>query len=519
MGLAESALSLVTVTNVFLALFLYVISKFVYQIVYYRFFHPLSKFPGPFWASVTRLWIAKQNLAETEYLTFHELSKTYGPVVRITPTLLLVSDHSKLPKVYQRNVDKTGHYITGSFGENESLFNMRSHKTHAVFRKHVAGPYSFTNIKSMEPMIDARIREWSDKLNGTFVKSGEAFDFAWWAVYMAYDIISEIGFGAPFGFIEKGEDVGGLIQGFHDGLPAFGFLARLHPFTSWMKTTFMKKYLVATPEDNTGIGVLMRFRDRLIKERIEDINSGKPVNRVDLLQKLIEARTDEGKPLDLEYIRAEVLLVLLAGADTTGTAFQALIQFLLSNPESYDRMMDEIDNATRKGLISDMPQYDEVIEHLPFFVGCVKETMRLCPSAPNIFPRYVPEPGLELYGKFAPAGTEITCNPYLVHRDPALYGEDAEEFRPERWLDAEKAKLYNKYNFAFGYGSRVCLGRDIAMMELFKGPLQFFRQFKPESVKDKPTAQFVVKGGVGYWRDVWLTISKRPQVTPPVSPQ
>ncbi|KAJ5975645.1 hypothetical protein N7481_009352 [Penicillium waksmanii] len=500
MGLAESALSLVSVTNVFLALFLYAISKLVYQIVYYRFFHPLSKFPGPFWASVTRLWIAKQNLAETEYLTFHELSKTYGPVVRITPTLLLVSDHSKLPEVYQRNVDKTGHYITGSFGENESLFNMRSHKTHAVFRKYVAGPYSFTNIKSMEPMIDARIREWSDKLNGTFVKSGEAFDFAWWAVYMAYDIISEIGFGAPFGFIEKGEDVGGLIQGFHDGLPAFGFLARLHPFTSWMKTTFMKKYLVATPQDNTGIGVLMRFRDRLIKERVEDINSGKPVNRVDLLQKLIEARTDEGKPLDLEYIRAEVLLVLLAGADTTGTAFQALIQFLLSNTESYDRMMDEIDNATRKGLISNMPQYDEVIEHLPFFVGCVKETMRLCPSAPNIFPRYVPEPGLELYGKFAPAGTEITCNPYLVHRDPTLYGEDAEEFRPERWLDAEKAKSYNKYNFAFGYGSRVCLGRDIAMMELFKAPP-------------------AVKGGVGYWRDVWLTISKRPQVTPPVSPQ
>jgi hypothetical protein len=54
--------------------------------------------------------------------------------------LLLVSDHEKLPEVYHRNVDKTGHYITGSFGETESLFNMRSHKIHAVFRKHVAGP-------------------------------------------------------------------------------------------------------------------------------------------------------------------------------------------------------------------------------------------------------------------------------------------------------------------------------------------------------------------------------------------
>jgi hypothetical protein len=349
----------------------------------------------------------------------------------------------------------------------------------------------------MEPLIDARIREWSNKLDETFVKTGEPFDFAWWAVYvilylsqtlgptpqvneitnplssyMAYDIISEIGFGAPFGFIEKGEDIGGLIQGFHDGLPPFGFLARMHPFTSWMKTTFMKKYLVATPQDDSGIGVLMRFRDRLITERLDGIQSGKKIDRIDLLQTFLEARTEDGKPLDLEYIRAEVLLVLLAGADTTGTAFQALITFLLSHPESYERMMEEIDNATRKGLLSDVPQYDEVLEHLPFFVGCVKETMRLCPSAPNIFPRYVSEPGLDFYGKFAPAGTEISCNPYLVHRDLSLYGEDADEFKPERWMDPERAKLYNKYNFAFGYGSRVCLGRDIAMMELFKGPLQ-----------------------------------------------
>ncbi|KAI2790843.1 hypothetical protein POX_c03694 [Penicillium oxalicum] len=513
MGLAAQIVSLLTVTNALLSLVAYFVLKLGYQIIYYRFFHPLAAFPGPFWASVTRLWIAKQNLQETEYLTAYDLSKKYGPVVRVTPTLLLVSDHSKLPEIYHRNADKTGHYITGSFGETESLFNMRSHKTHALFRKHIAGPYSFTNIKKMEPMIDARILEWKQKLDDTFVKSGEAFDFAWWAVYMAYDIISEIGFGAPFGFIEKGEDIGGLIQGFHDGLAPFGFLARMHPFTSWMKSTFMKKYLVATPQDDSGIGVLMRFRDRLIKERLDDIQSGKKLERLDLLQTFLDARTEEGKPLDLEYIRAEVLLVLLAGADTTGTAFQALITYLLTHPESYDRMMEEIDTASRKGYLSEVPQYNEVLEHLPFFVSCVKETMRLCPSAPNIFPRYVSEPGLELYGKWAPAGTEITCNPYLVHRDPALYGEDAEDFKPERWMDPEKAKLYNKYNFAFGYGSRVCLGRDIAMMELFKGPLQFFRAYKPEFVKDKPEPKFVVKGGVGYWRDVWLTISKRPQVT------
>ncbi|KAJ5409605.1 uncharacterized protein N7487_003964 [Penicillium crustosum] len=496
MGLAENVLSLVTVTNVILGLVAYVALKFSWQIIYYRFFSPLAKFPGPFWGSVTRLWIAWHNLQETEVPTVYALAQKYGPVVRITPTLLLVSDHEKLPEVYHRNADKTGHYITGSFGETESLFNMRSHKTHAVFRKHVAGPYSFSNIKKMEPLLDARINAWTTKLNEKFAKSGEAFDFAWWAVYMAYDIISEIGFGEPFGFIEKGEDIGGLIQGFHDGLPAFGLLARLHPFTSWIKTTFLKKYLVAKPEDNSGIGVLMRFRDRLIDQRIKDIQDGRKSDRTDLLQTFLDALTEDGKPLDLEYIRAEVLLVLLAGADTTGTAFQAMVQFLLTHPGAYKRMMEEIDNAVRKGLISDMPQR-----------LCVCVRLRRISS-----PRYVPEPGLDLYGRFAPAGTEITCNPYLVHRDPKLYGYDAEEFKPERWLDVERAKLYNKYNFSFGYGSRVCLGRDIAMMELFKGPLQFFRQYRPQTVQGKPGAKFMVKGGIGYWRDVWLTISPRAEV-------
>ncbi|KAL4806077.1 cytochrome P450 [Aspergillus unguis] len=510
MGLGD----LFSVTDLVLLGIAYVAAKFAYQIVYYRFFHPLSAFPGPFWGSVTRLWIAWHNLQETELPTVYDLTKKYGPVVRITPTLLLVSDPKKLPEIYHRNADKTGHYITGSFGETESLFNMRSHKTHAAFRKHAAGPYSFSSVKRMEPLIDLRIRDWLNKMDELYVQTGNAFDFSWWAVYMAYDIISEVGFGAPFGFVEKGEDVGGLIQGFHDGLPAFGLLARLHPFTSWIKTTFLKKYLVAKPEDDSGIGVLMRFRDGLIQKRVEDLKSNKDFERIDLLQTFLEARTEEGKPLEMDYIKAEILLVLLAGADTTGTVFQAMIYYLLTHPGVYDRMMEEVDTAIRSGLVNDVnPQYAEVQEHLPFFVACVRETLRMCPPAPNIFPRYVTEPGLELFGKVAPAGTEVSGNPWIMHRDQEIFGKDAEEFNPDRWLNAERAKIMNKYIFTFGYGARVCLGRDIAMMELYKGPLQFFRHFKPSAVFGTPEAKFVIKGGVGFWRDMWLKIDKRPLVT------
>ncbi|KAI1081594.1 flavonoid 3',5'-hydroxylase [Whalleya microplaca] len=491
-------MALLSLLNVALLGAAYVLFKIFQQIVYYRIYHPLAKFPGPFWGSVTRLWI-----------TYHNA----GPVIRITPTMLIVSDATKLPDIYNRNANKSKHYITGSFGKTESLFNMQDHKVHSHFRKIAASPYSFSNIKKMEPLVDKNIEKWLDKLDGLFAKTSEKFDFAPWAVYMAYDIISEIGFGAPFGFIDQGKDVEGLIQGFHDGLVPFGIMARLYPFTNWIKTTWVgDKYLVARPEQNSGIGTLMRFRDRLIEQRYRDIEDSNTKGRVDLLQTFIEARDEDGKPLDLDYIKAEILLVLLAGADTTGTAFQTLMRNLLLNEEVYVKLLAEIDIVTREKNLSPMPQYEEVITHCPYYVACVRESMRLNPSAPNIFPRLAPKGGLDLYAKFVPEGTEVTCNPWLVHRDRNIYGPDADEFRPERWLDAEKAKEFSKFNMTFGYGTRVCLGRDIANMELYKAPLQFLRTFKPRLSNPTDHRKYVVKRGVSYFENMWITIERRPSV-------
>jgi cytochrome P450 len=350
---------------------------------------------------------------------------------------------------------------------------MKEHRAHARLRKIAAGPYSFSNIKKMEPLIDARMQEWADAIRARFVDTHTSFDLCDWAVFMAYDIVSEIGFGSPFGFVPAGADIGGLIQGFHDGMTAFGLMARFHPFMTWIKTTPLASLLIAKPTDDSGIGVLMRYRDKLFNERIKDMKQGKTGERVDLLQTFLDARTEEGEPLDPDYIKAEILLVLLAGADTTGTTFQAMFYYIMSTPGVYDRMMTEIDAATKAGnLTVPVPQYDEVQEHCPYYVACVRESMRLCPAAPNIFPRIVSSPGLDLFGKWAPAGTEITCNPWMLHRDKRLYGGDANSFKPERWMENEtRTRELLKYNFAFGYGPRICLGKDIALVELFKGPL------------------------------------------------
>lgn len=211
--------------------------------------------------------------------------------------------------------------------------------------------------------------------------------------------------------------------------------------------------------------------------------------------------------------------MLLAGADTTGTAFQATMVYVLSSPTVYGKLMAELDDATDSGRIAprgSIPQYEDIAAHCPYYLACLREAMRLTPSAPNIFPRVAGPGGVSLSpadGKdavFAPEGTELTCNPWLVHRDPGLYGGDAGEFRPERWLeDPERTKEFLKYNMAFGYGPRVCLGRDIANMELYKAPLQFFRTYRPEIANKEVPARYVIKGGVSYYEDMWLSISKR----------
>lgn len=75
---ASGLVSILTLGNVALGIILYCAVKVVYQIVHYRWFHPLSKFPGPFWGSVTRLWVAYHNVVDDEYVTEYELHKKYG---------------------------------------------------------------------------------------------------------------------------------------------------------------------------------------------------------------------------------------------------------------------------------------------------------------------------------------------------------------------------------------------------------------------------------------------------------
>lgn len=102
--------------------------------------------------------------------------------MRITPTMLLVNDSLKLPEMYHRLADKSDYYTTPSFGPIENILVIKDHKSHTKLRKLIGGHYSFSSIKKLEYLVDARAEHWLQTINNKFAKTGEAFSFTSWAV-------------------------------------------------------------------------------------------------------------------------------------------------------------------------------------------------------------------------------------------------------------------------------------------------------------------------------------------------
>ncbi|CAH0054698.1 unnamed protein product [Clonostachys solani] len=443
------------------------VSYAIYRVVYNIFFHPLRDWPGPRWAAATdffKLWILHTKQAHTLGIKYHA---RYGPVVRAAPNLLAVDDPRLLPTIYHRRANKTDVYTTGVLGDLAPPFQTLDWKDHARKRKRVASSFLLSNLVKLEGQVDARIMEWTGALASRFADTSKSMDFAAWSQWFAYDTICQLSFGEPLGFVREARDVFNLIKNFHDMAPFAAVVGALpwlcapvlqSPITKWL---FMPR-----PGDSSGTGKIMAFRDALLKDRLRD-----PDRHHDgsFLDNIIAAKNEDGTPITIEEVKTECFVLMVAASDTTAAFFCGFVRYVLQTPGVYDKLMAEIDDFQARGLLSDpVPTFEE-IKALPYFEACHRETLRYQPSTPMIIPRYVSDGGLELYGRHVPAGTEIGANPYVVHRNKEVFGEDADCFNPERWLrDPDTAREMDKCILTWGYGPRVCLGKNIALLETYK---------------------------------------------------
>lgn len=172
-----------------------------------------------------------------------------------------------------------------------------------------------------------------------------------------------------------------------------------------------------------------------------------------------------GSYMTYEEIKVEALVLMVAATDTTAAFVGSFVQSIISNLTVYQRLRHEIQAFEADGELTPGIVSYEQAQTLPYFSACIKEPLRYSPSTPFMMPRLVSKGGLNLNGIHVPEGTEIGANPWVLHRDTKIFGSNAAQFNPDRWLESEaRSKEMDKYIMTWGYGARRCLGKNIAQM-------------------------------------------------------
>ena len=161
---------------------------------------------------------------------------------------------------------------------------------------------------------------------------------------------------------------------------------------------------------------------------------------------------------------------LIAGSDTTATAVRATMLYVITARRVYDRLQSEIDAAIATSKISSPVSHAEATQ-LPYLQAVIYEGLRIWPPFTGIPFKLVPPEGDTIDGRFVQGGTRIAPNVAAVVRLKSVFGEDADVFRPERWLEADAdtaAEMKRVTELVFGYGRWMCPGKHVAFLELNK---------------------------------------------------
>lgn len=154
----------------------------------------------------------------------------------------------------------------------------------------------------------------------------------------------------------------------------------------------------------------------------------------DMLSRMIAAHQKDPEKVTLAHILGWATSNTYAGSDTTAISLRTLVYYLLKNPKSMARLLYEID--TFEGLSNPVSWADA--RQMPYLGLCVKEALRINPAPAMLLERVVPGGGRDICGRFFEEGTIVGINPWVVQRDKGVFGDDAEQWRPERWEEANE---------------------------------------------------------------------------------
>ncbi|KAJ8066475.1 hypothetical protein OCU04_005535 [Sclerotinia nivalis] len=287
------------------------------------------------------------------------------------------------------------------------------------------------------------------------------------------------GMKADSGAEGKEMEVEAFARAFDSATLALSKRARFGPY-SWL----------VWPEGfRKAISVSHRFLDRIIAENLEKIKASGKVEKPDryvFFEALAEQTQD---PIEL---RAQVLNILLAGRDTTSSLLGFTILTLARDPERYKKLREIILNEF--GTFNDPKDITFMhIKACQYLQWVLKESLRLYPLVPWNFrvankdttlPRGGGKDGKSKI--FVKKGSVVEYHVYSLHRREDIWGEDANEFIPERWDGKKVGWEYLPFNG----GPRICIGQQYALTEAGLFIIRILQKFDQMESVDKDEITF-----------------------------
>lgn len=449
----------------------------------------LSHVPGPFLNSITPLVLTYHCLKEDINTYVYNLSLKYGPLVRVSPNIVAHFD----PETFRYVCSYKANYTKGLWFEfsrwdleHYSCIAMRDNESRKERKTKLVPAWSGQYMSVMESRVDSQVHAFIDLVERKYLSTSgvlRPMDFGHRAQFFTLDVATSATFGKPFGFLQKDGDVEKYLETTESMTPAFGILGTL-PWLVYAMHAWPLKMFMPGEGDAIGFGRLMKFASEAVKQRLDpdDTNTEYDLIR-GYLRNGVEPEDAVQECITLVYFLSLSVPPLytpankppsVAGSETTSIALRMALLSLLTTPSSYRKVQSEIDAffaSQSAPSSSSIISFSAAKTHLPYTQAVIREALRLWPPSAGLFSKQVPEQGDTLHGYYLPKGTEVGQSMMGVGRQERIFGSDAEIFRPERWTEADVEKfeeMQAAVDLVFSAGKYVCLGKQVAWMELVK---------------------------------------------------
>ncbi|KAJ8502816.1 hypothetical protein ONZ45_g11411 [Pleurotus djamor] len=427
------------------------IAALMTSMVTYRLspFHPLSDIPGPRLAKITKFWGAHLTWTGRQHLHLKALHDKYGPFVRTGPNEVSIADADAVTSVLGSQGLPKGRYYDARQDPTapRNLIVLRGEE-HAVRRRLWNRGMSSQSLDEYEGLIAIRANELLDRIG----RLEGPVDISKWLSYFSFDFMGDMAFGCGFNMIRDGEDKNGLWKALED----FMFSAAVISHVPWVSRVVQRVPYVAR-----GLTTLRKHGVECASRRIK---SGATIK--DLWYHLTDEAGLEKEQPDFANVVADGTVAIVAGADTVATVIMCLFYYLLSNPNVYERLRQEIDTTYPRGEDAlDTSKHAS----LTYLSACIHETLRILPPVPTNGSRRLPagSGGKVISGRLIPENTEVYVPAFSIHRNPRYFSPCPEKFWPDRWLLKEHLDSMDPNAFIpFSYGPANCVGRNLAKREI-----------------------------------------------------